>query len=156
MSAIESSLQLKEIILNTSKPLVIRNFKPNWKCFESSIEEWCRLFDKTLLQLNTFERISQKHWNAPQWERNRSKVSMSCEDFLKECAAEQGTWIGMNYKRGSEIPRNCKDGLDFSYFGFPHATEDCSFWLCSKGANTPCHFDSYGCNIVVQIYGRYL
>lgn len=31
---------------------------------------------------------------------------------------------------------------------------DSTLWVGSKGASTPCHYDSYGFNLVAQIQGR--
>lgn len=45
--------------------------------------------------------------------------------------------------------------MKWDAFGFPEVTgKDSTFWLGSDGANTPCHFDSYGCNLIAQITGR--
>ena len=39
-------------------------------------------------------------------------------------------------------------------FGVAPEPEQCAFWLGSPGAHTPCHLDTYGCNIAVQLDGR--
>ena len=45
--------------------------------------------------------------------------------------------------------------VDWSLFGFPSKDgSDSTFWMGSAGAETPCHYDTYGCNLVAQIYGR--
>lgn len=33
--------------------------------------------------------------------------------------------------------------------------QDSTLWIGNKGAHTPCHLDTYGCNYVAQIYGRF-
>jgi len=45
--------------------------------------------------------------------------------------------------------------VDWSVFGFDgrDGTQS-TYWLGSQGANTVCHYDTYGCNLVAQIYGR--
>ena len=47
--------------------------------------------------------------------------------------------------------------VDWSVFGFDgrDGTQS-TYWLGSQGANTVCHYDTYGCNLVAQIYGRYV
>lgn len=46
--------------------------------------------------------------------------------------------------------------ISWSSFGFPELTaNESTLWVGSKGAHTPCHQDTYGRNIVVQVYGRY-
>lgn len=40
-------------------------------------------------------------------------------------------------------------------FGYPDKTgETSTIWIGSRGAHTPCHIDTYGCNLVAQVYGR--
>lgn len=40
-------------------------------------------------------------------------------------------------------------------FGFPQRSGDEStIWIGSAEASTPCHVDTYGCNLVAQIYGQ--
>ena len=39
--------------------------------------------------------------------------------------------------------------------GFPeNGAASSTLWIGSSGAHTPCHADTYGCNVVVQVYGR--
>jgi len=47
--------------------------------------------------------------------------------------------------------------VDWSVFGLSgrDGTQS-TFWLGSRGAYTVCHYDTYGCNLVAQIYGRYV
>ena len=47
--------------------------------------------------------------------------------------------------------------VDWSAFGFNERDgAQSTFWLGSQGAYTVCHYDTYGCNLVAQIYGRYI
>ena len=47
--------------------------------------------------------------------------------------------------------------VDWSAFGFcGRDGRQSTYWLGSQGANTACHYDTYGCNLVAQIYGRYI
>ena len=45
--------------------------------------------------------------------------------------------------------------MQWGKFGFPdrNGTES-TIWIGSTGAYTPCHQDTYGFNLVTQIYGR--
>ena len=48
-----------------------------------------------------------------------------------------------------------RQSVDWDCFGFPQRTGDEStIWIGSDKASTPCHIDTYGCNLVAQIYGR--
>uniref|UniRef100_A0ACB8G1M8 HSPB1-associated protein 1 n=1 Tax=Sphaerodactylus townsendi TaxID=933632 RepID=A0ACB8G1M8_9SAUR len=43
----------------------------------------------------------------------------------------------------------------WSDFGFSGRDgKESTLWVGSSGANTPCHLDSYGCNLVLQVQGR--
>ncbi|XP_064013285.1 HSPB1-associated protein 1 isoform X4 [Pogoniulus pusillus] len=45
--------------------------------------------------------------------------------------------------------------IRWSDFGFPgRSGKESTLWIGSEGANTPCHLDSYGCNLVLQVQGR--
>jgi len=43
---------------------------------------------------------------------------------------------------------------DWSVFGIGMETRDSTLWVGSDGAYTPCHYDTYGCNLVAQLSGR--
>jgi len=49
----------------------------------------------------------------------------------------------------------CAQMVDWSVLGFSgrDGTQS-TFWLGSQGCYTVCHYDTYGCNLVAQIYGR--
>ncbi|XP_037814253.1 HSPB1-associated protein 1 [Lucilia sericata] len=147
-------LNFREIILNTRLPVVFKQFPLNWACFQDGLEEWCKTFDALKSCAANFERITKNVADEPQWERKRQTIQMTAGQFLKEHSKDCDYWSGLNYKRRHELPAKCTSGIDFSAFGFPQAADDSTLWLSSKGANTPCHYDSYGCNIVVQIFGR--
>lgn len=43
----------------------------------------------------------------------------------------------------------------WSDFGFPGRNgRESTLWIGSLGAHTPCHLDTYGCNLVFQVQGR--
>lgn len=45
--------------------------------------------------------------------------------------------------------------ISWKDFGYPEKTaKDSTLWIGTKGAHTPCHIDTYGCNLVAQLYGR--
>ena len=67
-------------------------------------------------------------------------------------------WVYADYKYMSQL---CGDlpgmleAIDWGVFGFGgRSGNDSSLWCGSEGAFTPCHFDTYGCNLVAQLYGR--
>ncbi|XP_067938228.1 HSPB1-associated protein 1 homolog isoform X2 [Watersipora subatra] len=67
-------------------------------------------------------------------------------------------WAYADYKYMKEIFHSVPELLadvDWSTFGFTDRDGRAStFWMGSKGAYTPCHYDTYGCNLVAQLYGK--
>ena len=53
-----------------------------------------------------------------------------------------------------ECPTKLQD-INWACLGFPKRTgEQSTFWMGSSESFTPCHYDSYGCNLVAQLYGK--
>lgn len=156
--------QIKDVILNLNKPYVIKDFHAikSWKCFNISIEEWITLLDSAHnnSEINFDTGSKMGSLNKPQWEYCRGTKSMKCSEFLLKYKDNNDNikndhWVSYGYKSINILPDDCKEGINFTEFGFNDIdTNDISFWLGSKYAHTPCHYDAYGCNIVVQVYGR--
>lgn len=153
---------LRDIILNITIPHVIKGFTPikTWQCFQVPIEQWTSFLDTSSsaaqLVFQTGDRISAK---SPQWEYARTPLPMKASEFLakyKVANETNNSWASYGYRSINILPNACTDGISFADFGFNGIdAEDITFWLGSKDAHTPCHYDTYGCNIVVQVYGRY-
>lgn len=141
-----------KFILNTRKPLILKNHRHRWKCFERNLHSWCQLWDdarqREPLKVSAMDLHSV---TTPQWERKQHTILMQSIDILQN---NSDYWYACNYQPLRDLPSQCSQGIDFKRFGFSHLPNDGTFWLCSKGANTPCHYDTYGCNVVTQIYGR--
>ena len=67
-------------------------------------------------------------------------------------------WVYADYKYMSQL---CSDkpellsAVKWEVLGFPQLDgKDSTLWVGSEGASTPCHYDTYGSNIVVQLSGR--
>ncbi|XP_030564008.1 HSPB1-associated protein 1 [Drosophila novamexicana] len=152
------SSNLRDIILNTHVPLVFPDFPIHWECFDDSLLDWCARYDKdaSVSSLPAFESMAIADCDTPQWERKRKRVKMTMHKFLHDFTKEgqePTEWAAYQYVRAGEIPASCLTGIDFKCFGFAEHQNDYSLWLGSKCANTPCHYDTYGVNIVVQAYG---
>lgn len=60
-------------------------------------------------------------------------------------------WAYFDYYYLRNLAENCLD-LHWGAFGFPErSAADSTFWIGSSGANTPCHIDTYGVNLVAQV-----
>ena len=66
-------------------------------------------------------------------------------------------WVYADYKYMSELCSEVPEltcAIDWSVFGFTgrDGTQS-TLWVGSQGANTPCHYDTYGCNLIAQLSG---
>lgn len=157
MDNIKQSNTIRDIILNTRKPIVFRKFSTHWTCFNCSLDDWCQKLDDNYSQHSKpqFEQMPTTFGDIPQWERYRSHISTSFTNFIQKHCDDSDNWTAFHYEPSSKIPFECRHDIDFGCFGFSDPkNQEASFWLSSKGANTPCHYDTYGCNIVVQVKGR--
>lgn len=153
---------IRDVVLNVREPVVLRDVEIPWFCFDQTLPEWLRLLDESS---NTdgggfsLDCGPRRNGRAPQWERLRGQIQKKMMDFYKESTASDNEyfrekWTSYSYRYINELPEECRRGISFECFGFPDITEDVSFWIGSRGAHTPCHYDTYGCNIVVQVHGR--
>lgn len=147
----------KILILGANAPFVIKSFNLPWHCMQTNLEEWCEQFnnDRRYDAGVFFETGKLFNNQFPQWERCRQSMRLTVSEFLKQFheSSHPETWAAYSYKHFKYLPKKCREGVSFATLGFDQ--EDISFWLGSKGAHTSCHYDTYGCNIVVQVYGRY-
>lgn len=103
---------------------------------------------------------------------------MTFKDFLKNQEEKPEQWLYFDYKylkdwllniselRQVTLPiiflekyNKCINFKHISWkeFGLTEYTaENSTIWIGNKGAHTPCHVDTYGCNLIAQIYGRFL
>lgn len=57
--------------------------------------------------------------------------------------------------RDEELKFEFDKCIDWRSFGFAERNaRHSTLWIGSEGAYTPCHFDTYGYNLVAQIYGK--
>ncbi|KAK7882675.1 hypothetical protein WMY93_028849 [Mugilogobius chulae] len=67
-------------------------------------------------------------------------------------------WAYADYKYIAEVFKDQPsmfEAVKWSDFGFSgRSGRESTLWIGTEGANTPCHLDSYGCNLVLQVQGR--
>ena len=67
-------------------------------------------------------------------------------------------WVYADYKYMSQLCPDCTEltgAIDWGVFGFHgRRGNDSTLWVGSRDAFTPCHYDTYGCNLVAQMWGR--
>lgn len=120
-----------------------------------SPDEWFETINSDLEHKQvTFTTGNRKHGDLPYWERSRGKESMTFGEFFAKTKTNyfDNRWASHSYKDIESWPSTLRDSIDFTQLGFD-GTHDILFWLGTRGANTPCHYDTYGFNIVVQVFG---
>lgn len=154
-----TTAELKDIILNVRTPHIIKYkdiFDQQWKCFDKTFESWASSFDANAENIPNFDTGTIKFSSQPQWERHRKTAILTMTKFLPSTKEfmDRNEWYSYSYKPIEKLPAGSSEDVNFSILGFPGIKEKISFWIGSRYAHTPCHYDSYGCNIVVQVYGR--
>lgn len=149
-----SPLDFNVLISTIDKPHILRNVPLNWNIFQMSLAEWCEQMDHSSSSV-TFTSGTTEHSDLPYWERFRDREQLSFKEFHQRTNANHTTdrWYSHSYRDISSWPEHLRKSITFDALGFDRA-DDILFWLGSKGANTPCHYDTYGFNIVVQVFGR--
>lgn len=148
--------ELKTAISTANEPYILRNLKLDWDILQMSLDEWSHQMDDHLKsQPVQFTSGTIKHCDTPYWEKFRTHEKITFAEFAQRSKENSfnDRWYSHSYRDIISWPESLKKSISFAKFGFENA-EDIIFWLGSKGANTPCHYDTYGFNIVVQIFGR--
>ncbi|XP_067405738.1 HSPB1-associated protein 1 isoform X2 [Emydura macquarii macquarii] len=158
----------KEIVMSLQQPAVFCNMVFDWPSLQWNAKYLSKVLDGKRIQ---FRMGLKKKDRAPQFETQCSYVEATLEEFLAwtceqpthisgpfSCFDSSKYWAYADYKYIARIFEDkteiFKDVM-WSDFGFPGRNgKESTLWIGSAGANTPCHLDSYGCNLVLQIQGR--
>lgn len=146
---------IRTAISTIHQPCVLKNLALDWPLFKMTFEEWCKKMDQFVTTDVSFTSGTRKHCDLPYWERFRNKVPLTFTEFFNKTKENKfnDCWLSHSYKDISSWPIELRESITFKQLGFDNA-EDILFWLGSSGANTPCHYDTYGFNIVVQVFGQ--
>ncbi|XP_078260505.1 HSPB1-associated protein 1 homolog isoform X2 [Rhinoraja longicauda] len=119
----------------------------------------------------TFRMGKRKTNKAPQFETHCDYIQATLQEFLAWLHGETNSspgpfgpfprsqywayadykYIAVTFEGNAELFQD----VIWSDFGFPGRDgRDSTLWIGSEAANTPCHLDSYGCNLVLQVQGR--
>ncbi|XP_071418983.1 HSPB1-associated protein 1 isoform X1 [Pithys albifrons albifrons] len=158
----------KEIVMSLQQPAVFCNMAGDWPALCWNVKYLSAVLDGKTIQF----RLGLKTVDlVPQFETRCSYVEATLEEFLAwscgqpsclsgpfSCYDYSKYWAYADYKYIARIfedkPEIFQDirWSDFGFFG--RSGKESTLWIGSEGANTPCHLDSYGCNLVLQIEGR--
>ncbi|XP_038577006.1 HSPB1-associated protein 1 homolog isoform X1 [Micropterus salmoides] len=113
---------------------------------------------RTLLSSPLFETqcsyVEAKLVHFLSW--NRDQAGTDVGPFFKYPKSEY--WAYADYKYIAILFQDQPsmfEHVKWSEFGFEGRNgRESTLWIGSEGANTPCHLDSYGYNLVLQVHGR--
>nr|XP_002716858.1 HSPB1-associated protein 1 isoform X1 [Oryctolagus cuniculus] len=157
----------KEIIMSLQQPAVFCNMVFDWPARHWTAEHLTEVLGGKQIR---FRMGLQRTDTAPQFETTCSYVDATLEEFLTwncEQSSLSGPfadydhskfWAYADYKYFVNLFEDKTDVFQevmWSDFGFPGRNgQESTLWIGSLGAHTPCHLDSYGCNLVFQVQGR--
>ncbi|CAH1162729.1 unnamed protein product [Phaedon cochleariae] len=139
------------------EPLIFRKVL-NWALLNWSLDDWKTVLsdEKMLFRSGVLQKTAE-----PQWERTTESFDENFEFFLKH--SQQGghpKWLYFDYKYMKDCSHNLdklRNEINWKSLGLADVgADDSTIWIGSKGAHTPCHMDTYGYNVVCQLYGRKL
>nr|CAD7452829.1 unnamed protein product [Timema tahoe] len=145
---------IKDMILGGLRyPIVFRGLIFDWEMLDWSPQAWVEHLGDMKLP---FRRGQKKVTESPQWERGCSTEQLTMAEFFQEDTSD--SWLYFDYKYMHEWFQdhpNILQAVTWANLGFPERTgSESTMWIGSSGAHTPCHIDTYGCNIVAQVMGR--
>ncbi|XP_069790908.1 HSPB1-associated protein 1 homolog isoform X4 [Narcine bancroftii] len=160
--------EVRSIIELLQQPAVFLNMVSNWPALQWTAEHLSQMLDGKELTFRIGKRRTDK---APQFETQCEYIKGTLQEFLVWLHGENHSspglfssfprseyWAYADYKY---IAMMFEDKAEFfqdviwADFGFPGRDgRESTLWIGSEAANTPCHLDSYGYNLVLQVQGR--
>ncbi|XP_059418249.1 HSPB1-associated protein 1 homolog [Carassius carassius] len=160
--------EARRIVQFLLTPAVLLNMTTDWPALHWTVEQLSACLTERL----RFRIGKRTEDMAPLFETECSYIEATIKEFLSWTAKEDESlggpfadyhckefWAYADYRYIAQLfqdkPAMFQDVL-WSEFGFPGRDgRDGTLWIGTQGANTPCHLDSYGCNLVFQIQGRF-
>ncbi|XP_029795301.1 HSPB1-associated protein 1 isoform X1 [Suricata suricatta] len=157
----------REIIMSLQQPAVFCNMTCDWPAQHWTAEHLSEVLHGKQVRF----RMGMKRTDTvPQFETTCGYVEATLEEFLTwnhDQSPLSGPfrdydhsefWAYADYKYFVSLFDDKTDIFEdviWSDFGFPGRNgRESTLWIGSMGAHTPCHQDSYGCNLVFQVQGR--
>ncbi|XP_078084011.1 HSPB1-associated protein 1 homolog isoform X3 [Mustelus asterias] len=160
--------EVRVIVASLQQPAVFLNMVSDWPALKWNVEYLSHVLNGKRLKFRIGERKMTK---VPQFETHCDYVQATLQEFLDWLHGEPDVsaglfdafprsqywayadykYIAMTFEEKAEVFQD----VIWSDFGFPGRDgRDSTLWIGSEAANTPCHLDSYGCNLVLQVQGR--
>ncbi|XP_020768431.1 HSPB1-associated protein 1 isoform X2 [Odocoileus virginianus] len=157
----------KEIIMCLQQPAVFYNMVFDWPAQHWTAKHLSEVLHGKQIRFRMGTKSSD---TAPQFETTCNYVEATLEEFLSWNCHQSSIsgafrdydhskfWAYADYKYFVSLFEDKTDifqDVIWSDFGFPGRNgQESTLWIGSLGAHTPCHLDTYGCNLVFQVQGR--
>ncbi|XP_074220827.1 HSPB1-associated protein 1 isoform X2 [Camelus bactrianus] len=157
----------KEIIMSLQQPAVFCNMVFDWPARHWTAKHLSEVLHGKQIRFRMGMTSTDP---VPQFETTCSYVEATLEEFLTWNCDQSSIsgpfrdydhskfWAYADYKYFVNLFEDKTDVFQdviWSDFGFPGRNGwESTLWIGSMGAHTPCHLDSYGCNLVFQVQGR--
>ena len=160
---------IKETCYNASSPVVLKGIIDDWTVMKWNIQQWSDTFGglKLTFQMGLQETY-RKASGEPVWETERTEITSTFKQFvqwnssvkIKEDSefnyfkiSKHWSYSGYNYMKDLFDHEVLKQ-FDWGKLGYDGRDgKDSSIWIGGPGSYTPGHYDTYGYNLVAQIYG---
>ncbi|XP_012529234.1 HSPB1-associated protein 1 [Monomorium pharaonis] len=165
---------LKEVLPNLKEPVLFQNMLQNsngsyeWKLLKWSLTDLVKKFGDKKLPFRVGDHnkrtctLQHKEWDLDN--PTAKPVHLTLEEFVALQSKEvnkDNKWYYCDYKHIKEWLNDDTEiieSFNWLMFGVDKKLGEnginSTFWIGSKGAHTDCHWDTYGYNLVAQIYGR--
>uniref|UniRef100_UPI0037E974E5 HSPB1-associated protein 1 homolog n=1 Tax=Semicossyphus pulcher TaxID=241346 RepID=UPI0037E974E5 len=158
----------QRILHHLQQPAVFMKMTCGWPVLDWTAEHLSRCLGDKLVRFRLGRKDETK---TPLFETQCSYVEATLKHFLRWTRGHAGTdvgpfseyanseyWAYADYKYIAVLfqdqPSMFED-VRWSEFGYDGRNgRESTLWIGTEGANTPCHLDSYGCNLVLQVQGR--
>ncbi|XP_071336895.1 HSPB1-associated protein 1 homolog isoform X2 [Trachinotus anak] len=163
-----SAEETQRILHHLQQPAVFMNMTCGWPVLHWTAEHLSTCIGDKLIRF----RLGRKDGlNTPLFETQCSYVEAKLVHFLSWTRGQTGAdvgpfsefpyseyWAYADYKYIAILFQDQPSMFEevmWSNFGFEGRNgRESTLWIGTEGANTPCHLDSYGCNLVLQVQGR--
>ncbi|XP_059053192.1 HSPB1-associated protein 1 isoform X2 [Achroia grisella] len=154
MSTVFNEDTVRNLTRNVNVPLVFRKYISNWPICQWNIDKWSTVFGDRQIPFRCMRKDFVS--DEPCWERQCKIKSMTFKNFL-DGSSSSNEWMYFDYKylhQWFNADTELYKEVSWNQFGYAEkGATDSTLWVGSSGAHTPAHQDTYGINIVAQLYG---
>uniref|UniRef100_A0A1A7W826 Hspb associated protein 1 n=1 Tax=Iconisemion striatum TaxID=60296 RepID=A0A1A7W826_9TELE len=158
--------ETRRILHHLQQPAVFLEMTCGWPVLHWTAEHLSDCLNDTPVR---FRLGRKQEMHTPLFETQCSYVEATVAQFLRWTRGQTGAgpfsdfslsehWVYADYKYIAALfhsqPSMFED-VKWSDFGFEGRDgKESTLWIGTEGANTPCHLDTYGFNLVLQVQGR--